>query len=130
MRRALMLLALTMTTVLGCSNELSGQLEVDGTPFVLDSCRSGQVRGFVGVELVATDGRRLAVVQTPTGSADVAVLPAGGDTGTRVPDCGAFTVADQHSTINDVKNVEGHAKLSCSANGHTVTGNVTFANCH
>lgn len=113
-----------------CSNELSGRLTVDGQPFVFDGCRSGRVFGFTGVVLEAADGRRVGIVQTPTGNPDVVVFAAGAEVGQKIPECGSFTVQNQNSTINDVRNVEGRAKLQCRGGGHEIEGEVTFANCH
>ena len=44
--------------------------------------------------------------------------------------CGTLKVDTQNSTINDVKNVEGHAELSCTADGLSLSGKITFENCH
>jgi hypothetical protein len=113
-----------------CSNKLSGSLEVDGKKFELDSCRSGQVYGFSGVELRSKTGDKLRLVQTPTGEGAVVYLPSGASTGSEMGRCGPFTVRQQNSSINDVKNVEGTATLDCSASGHTIKGEVAFGNCH
>lgn len=116
--------------LLGCSNKLEGELEVDGETFELDACRSGEVYGFVGVELAAKDGRRLRVVSTPTGAPVAVVMKAGNSKGVQLPDCGTFTVERQSSEINNVQNVEGKGDLDCEANGHSVKGAFTFENCH
>lgn len=118
------------TLALGCSNKLAGELDVDGSRFELESCRSGQVYGFAGVELRAKDGRKLRLVQTPTGEAGVVLFGDGKTTGEEVALCGPFTVKQQNSTINDIKNVEGEASLDCTGGGHTIKGSVAFANCH
>jgi hypothetical protein len=113
-----------------CENKLSGSLELDGQLFELDSCRSGQVYGFSGVELRDKDGNKLRLVQTPTGDGQVILMPKGSETGIDLGTCGPFQVSTQNSTINDVKNVEGRAKLECSTGGHTLKGKVSFSNCH
>jgi len=131
MRTLLTLVVAAGLLVVGaCKNELAGELTVDGKPFKLDSCRSGQVFGFPGVELRSDDGRRVRLVQTPTGEASVVVMDAGDPTGAELGKCGPFSQSTQNSTVNDVKNVKGHAQLDCSAEGHTVKGKVAFANCH
>jgi hypothetical protein len=118
---------LTLVLVLGaCSNKLSGEVTVDGSPFKLDSCRSGQVYNFAGVELVAEDGRKLRLVMQPDGSADAYVFASGSATGDKVGSCGPVTVGQQNSTINNVRNVEGEARLDCAR----IKGNVKFENCH
>jgi len=114
----------------GCSNQLSGDLEINGERVELTSCRNGIAYGFRGVELTAGTGTRVRIAVTATGEADVVVAPGGSDKGTRLGLCGAFTVADQRSEINGVKNVEGKATLDCKAAGFTVKGGASFSNCH
>lgn len=114
----------------GCSNELKGSVTVDGEDFALASCRSGQVYGFVGVEVVSKDGAKLRVAQAPTGEAVTFLIPADASTGVEVGRCGSFSVSTQNSTINDVKNVEGEATLECDGSGHTIKGTFSFSNCH
>lgn len=113
-----------------CSNELKGELSVDGKTFALDSCRSGQIYGFVGVEIVSKDGAKIRIKQTPTGESLAYYLPSGSATGVELGKCGSFSVSRQSSTINDVQNVEGQAVMECEAGGHKVAGNFTFSNCH
>jgi len=114
----------------GCSNQLSGDLEINGERVKLTSCRNGIVYGFRGVELTADSGMRVRIAATQTGEAEVVVAPAGSDKGTRLGLCGSFAVADQHSEINRVKNVEGKADLGCQAAGFTLKGGASFSNCH
>ena len=113
-----------------CSNELKGDVTVDDQGFELSSCRSGEVYGFVGVELVSKQGAKLRFAQTPTGEAFAFYIPVGESTGVEIGKCGAFQVSQQSSTINDVKNVEGKGQLDCSAAGHTLKGSFSFSNCH
>jgi hypothetical protein len=129
MKPLLALLAL-LVVVPACKNELGGSLTVDGKAFEMDSCRSGEVYGFSGVEVTAKSGDRLRLVQTPTGEGQVILLGSGADTGTDLGTCGPLKVSQQNSTINNIKNVEGKAKLDCSAAGHTIKGTVSFGNCH
>jgi hypothetical protein len=122
--------AIASAALFACSNELKGDLKVDGDNFALDSCRSGQVYGFVGVEVVSKEGAKIKIMQTPTGEAVAYYQPSGSATGVELGKCGTFQVSTQSSTINDVKNVEGQALMDCEAAGHTVKGNFTFSNCH
>ena len=39
-------------------------------------------------------------------------------------------LANQNSKVNNVKNIEGKATLSCTAKEGALTGEITFANCH
>jgi len=114
----------------GCSNKLSGAVEINGESYELASCRSGAVYGFRGVELTTKGGHRVRIAATQTGEGFAAVMPPGAATGTEVGTCGPFSVEDQNSTINDVKNVEGTATLACEGGGFKLEGEIAFANCH
>ena len=113
-----------------CSSKTSGVLMIDGEKFSIDKCRSGQAFGFAGIQFNGDDGRRLRVFSVPDGTAEAALFPKGSDTGDRLGPCGTLVVKQQNSTINNVKNVKGRAKLSCNAAGHEVAGELTFENCH
>ena len=128
--KTLCCLALASCALFACSNELKGDLSVDGKSFALDSCRSGQIYGFVGVEVVSKEGAKIKIMQTPTGEAVAYYQAAGAATGVELGKCGTFSVSTQNSTINDVNNVEGQALMECTAGGHTIKGNFTFSNCH
>jgi len=122
----------TVLVVCGaCSNKLGGSIEINGEKVTFGACRSGAVYGFRGVELTGSNGMRLRLGVLPTGAAGVIVMPKGADVGKEldVP-CGSLVLSDQHSTINDVKNVEGKAVLDCEADGFKVKGEITFENCH
>jgi len=123
-------LSLLLLLVPACSNELKGDLILDGQAFELSSCRSGAIYGFVGVELVSKQGAKLRFAQTPTGEAVAFHIPDGESTGVEIGMCGSFSVSQQNSTINDVKNVEGKGQMDCSAAGHTLKGSFKFSNCH
>lgn len=113
-----------------CSNKLGGDLKINGEAFAPSGCRSGAVYGFGGVEVTGAGGRRLRVLQTPTGEAQVVMFASGATVGTDLGVCGQISVTDQNSTINDVKNVKGKATLKCAADGVTIEGSLTFENCH
>src|SRR4051812_42531516 len=107
--RALPLLVL----VAACSAKLSGSITVDGKPLDISSCKSGQPMGFAGIQIEDDAGRRLRLIANPDGSAE-AILFAGEAQGDDVGKCGTIEVHPQNSKINDVTNVEGVAKISCS----------------
>ena len=109
-----------------CSNKLEGQATIDGTAFVPDSCHSGQRWNFVGVQIEAKDGRKLRAAQTVSGDGVIFVFPAGSDRGAELDGCAEVSVERQHSTINNVTNVEGQVTLRCPS----ATGSITFENCH
>src|SRR5687768_8313907 len=83
------------------SNKLGGDLKVDGKAFSPKSCRNGQVFGFAGVEVTGADGRRMRVIHTPTGEAQVVLFAAGSPTGVDLGKCGTVSVSDQNSTVNN-----------------------------
>jgi hypothetical protein len=113
-----------------CSNKLEGEATVDGKAFVPDSCRSGQRWNFMGVEIQAKDGRRLRAAQTPSGGGVVFLFDPGSDRGRELGECADLHVERQHSTINNVTNVEGTVGLHCKGDEHVVTGSITFETCH
>jgi hypothetical protein len=124
-------LALVVTLSLAaCSNKVGGEITVNGEKVELSSCRNGVIYGFRGVEVTAKTGLKLRIVATATDEAFVAVIPPGAETGTEIGRCGSLKISDQNSTINDVKNVEGRAKLECNSDGFDIKGTVSFANCH
>jgi hypothetical protein len=116
--------------LVGCTNKLGGELSVDGEKLEIDSCRSGSIYGYRGVEMSAKSGIRVRVAGTATGAAHVVVMPKGAAVGKDLGACGSLEIADQNSTVNDVKNVEGKATLDCAADGVAVKGSITFENCH
>ncbi|MEZ4366526.1 MAG: hypothetical protein R2939_09600 [Kofleriaceae bacterium] len=130
----MLLLGLVPALAVACSNEVGGDLTVNGAPFAPTGCRNGVVHGFRGVALSGKDGSNLRIAASMTGEAIVAILPGGAraeaQAGLELGKCGLLTIGDQSSTINDVRNVEGKADLDCSAKGYTLKGTVTFANCH
>ena len=109
-----------------CTNKLEGQATIDGKAFVPDSCHSGQRWNFSGVQIEAVDGRKLRAAETVTGAGDVIVFPADGARGADLGDCADLRVERQHSTINNITNVEGQVALHCP----NATGTITFENCH
>ncbi|MBK9035667.1 MAG: hypothetical protein IPL61_31185 [Myxococcales bacterium] len=113
-----------------CSNKLGGDLTLNGEPFAPSSCRNGAVYGFSGVEVTGKGGWKLRLVQTPTGEANVVVFGPDSPRGAELGACGTVKVDTQNSTVNDVKNVEGSAVLACAADGVSLSGKVTFENCH
>lgn len=123
-------MVVAFVALLGCTNKLGGDLTLDGEKVEIESCRNGSIYGFRGVEVSAKSGARVRVAATPTGEAHVFVMPKGADVGKELGACGSFQIADQKSTVNDVRNVEGKASLDCSANGIAVKGSFTFENCH
>jgi hypothetical protein len=123
-------LLVLLVALSACSAKLDSDMTIDGAKLEPTSCRSGAVFGFRGVELTGKSGVRLRLAATETGEANLVVIPAGAAVGHELGHCGSFELADQNSTINDVKNVKGKATLDCTTEGTTVKGRVSFANCH
>ena len=126
----LIVLPVVALSFAGCEAKLSSSVTVDGKPFSAQSCRSGQASGFTGVDLVQSDGTKLRLVSQPNGKASAHLFAAGSATSIEIGACGPLSVERQNSQINDIYNVKGTATLSCTANGHSVAGSVTFENCH
>ncbi len=116
--------------LLGCTNKLSGELDVAGSKFIPESCRSGQALGFSGVELTAKDGRRIRVAQTASGDGFAIFFGPDDVSGVELGRCGPFQMETQSSTINNICNVKGTAKLDCGTPEIKVSGSITFENCH
>lgn len=126
-RSGLSLLAALLLCTAACTAEITAALNVDDGSFVPTSCRAGQLNGFAGVDLIDAGGRTLRLVQTPTNEPNAILL---GDQTVDFGVCGSLSVERQTSTVNDITNVMGEAKLDCEAEGHKVSGTVTFKNCH
>ncbi len=114
----------------GCKAKLVGSLTVNGAPFIPTSCRSGEVTGFTGVDLIDASGNKVRLVATPTGQPAVYYIPAGSMVGMPIGMCGSFTVNRTNTRINNVYNVEGQVALACMSQGSQITGSVQFGNCH
>lgn len=119
--------ALLALGLLGCKNELTAELTVDGESFVPTSCQSGEHQNFMGVSLIDDSGDTLRLVQSPSNEPQAIWMSTETvDFGT----CGRLHVAKQSSEINNITNVEGTATLDCTAGEHTIKGTVAFKNCH
>jgi len=112
----------------GCKNEITASMQLDGAAFVPTSCRSGELNNFMGVDLTDDGGRVVRLVLSPSNQ-PLAIVIADGKT-TELGQCGALTVVRQNSTINDITNVEGNARLECEGAGRKLSGEVDFKNCH
>ena len=115
--------------VAACSAKLSGQIDLDGKKFDIDSCRSGQALGFHGIQLADDPGTKIRLVSNADGSTNAIVFAPGADRGEDLGPCGTLEMHAQNSKINDVTNQEGVAKLSCKG-AHAVEGTLQFENCH
>jgi hypothetical protein len=122
--------AYLLLALAGCKAHVTSSLQIDGTAFAPAICKSGQARGFAGVELIDDQKRRLRLVQTLDGTFQAVYFPAGADAGQTLGSCGTMTLQNGIAVVNGVRNVEGNATLSCGGGGHTLVGSVTFDGCH
>lgn len=115
----------------GCTSKVTGSVKLDGEPFVATECRSGAAFNFSGIQLADASGRKLRLVQRVDGGISAAVFAPGQAKGDMLDgNCGTIEIQTQNSRINNIRNVEGRATLSCSGGGHTLDGTVEFENCH
>jgi hypothetical protein len=109
---------------------VTSSVQIDGTAFVPTICKSGQSRGFAGVELIDAQQRRLRLVQALDGTFQAVFFPSGASVGEKLGSCGTMTLRNGIAVVNGVRNVEGNATLSCGGGGHTLAGSVVFEGCH
>lgn len=128
MRRTTHVLVLALAAA--CTNKLTGEVAVDGKPLAIKFCRSGAAGGFFGVDFVDVNGSKLRLVALPTGQASALLFPGGAATAIELGACGVISIAQQNSSVNDIRNVMGKVTLACERAGHAVNGTLTFENCH
>lgn len=130
MRKFAVFICLVALALVSCQSKITGLLVVDGSPFEVQQCRSGQAFGFSGIELTDRAGKRLRLLANADGTCTAALFKDDSPTGTPLGQCGTLAMEAQSSRINSIVNVKGTANLSCEAVNHKVTGNVEFENCH
>jgi hypothetical protein len=130
MRKIAAFILLAALSIAGCQSKVTGTMEVDGSSFAVQQCRSGQAFGFSGIELTDATGRRLRLLANADGTCTAALFKGDSPTGDRLGQCGTLAMEAQSSRINSITNVKGTARLACEAVGHKVAGNVEFENCH
>jgi hypothetical protein len=109
---------------------VTSSLQIDGSTFVPTTCRSGQARGFAGVELADEQQRRLRLAQAVDGTLQVIYFSPGTPVGENLGSCGTMTFQNGIAVVNGVRNVEGNATLSCGGARNTVLGSIAFEGCH
>jgi hypothetical protein len=130
MRKLTVFICLAALALSGCQSKVSGTLEVDGSSFSIQQCRSGQAFGFSGIELSDTTGRRLRLLANADGTCTAALFKGDSPTGDGLGQCGTLAMEAQSSRINSITNVRGKAKLACGVGNHKVAGEIEFENCH
>ena len=98
--------------------------------YVSDRCRSGQLRGFFGVELTSETqtGTVVRLIRDPATGPVLVVDQGAGLTRFTPETCDALVinVEQTNSSVNDVWVVRGSASIACPG----VVGDLTFSNCH
>jgi hypothetical protein len=130
MKKFAVFICLVVVALVSCQSKVTGTLEVDGSPFAVQQCRSGQAFGFSGIELTDAAGNRLRLLANADGTCTAALFKGNSPTGDRLGQCGTLAMEAQSSRINSIVNVKGTAKLACEAVNHKVSGTVEFENCH
>jgi hypothetical protein len=128
MRRFLLLSAMLLLCLSACIAKLSSTLQVDGKPFTPSSCRSGQLNGFMGVDLVDDEGFTVRLVQSPANRPSVVLID--GANVTDLGECGQMTIQRKTSSVNEIANVEGSGTLECKNDARSISGTFSFKNCH
>jgi hypothetical protein len=113
-----------------CTAHFTGKLEIDGQPFEVLTCNSGQALGFSGVELADARDRRVRVAQDIDGTPAVVYFSSGQQRGEPLGSCATIQLQRGTGVVDGVRNVDGTASLSCKTPERRVTGNVRFENCH
>jgi hypothetical protein len=123
--------AVILVIVAACTSHVDGTITLDGAPFKVTECRSGAVHNFSGIQLADEHSTQLRILQNVDGTIAVAVFPNNALKGDTIgTDCGTIRIESQSSRINNIRNVEGAVKLSCTGAGHTIEGSLNFENCH
>lgn len=101
------------------------------------ACRSGQTKGFFGVDLWESqdDPRDVRLIRDPVAGTVVNVnepAPSTKAVQFREGSCKVLdaVVEQRNSSVNDVVNVRGHLVMDCTEGGDHVEGRATFENCH
>jgi hypothetical protein len=128
MRRLLLLSATLLVCMSACRAKLGSTLQVDGKAFTPTSCRSGELNNFMGVDLIDDAGLTLRLVQSPALESS-AILIDGGNV-FELGECGKMTSQRQSSSVNEIFNIAGSGTLDCKTAEHSVSGTITFENCH
>lgn len=123
-------LAVVVAAATACTAHFTGALEIDGQPFEILTCHSGQALGFSGVELVDARDRRVRVAQDIDGTPAVVYFASGQERGEPLGSCATIHTQRGTGVIDGVRNVDGTASLSCKTAERRVTGDVRFENCH
>ncbi len=122
----------------GCS-KASGSIHVSSKEhgdFTIspDQCGSGEHENFYGVDLQEGDGDKIIrIIKDPNGGYTLKTNIPGSETAITVYGevCSTFDIslAKQSSTVNDIRGIEGHAKIDCVIDGVKLDADLLFENC-
>lgn len=135
MRNSLALASVIFVALLACKStkQTTGTVTIDGKPFAVDQCRSGQANepSFSGVDFLDASGKRVRFYTEGTGTIRTFIFSPGATQGEMIGEgCGTISVVPQNSEVNGVKNVSGSVTANCTGSGHTIVATATFENCH
>jgi hypothetical protein len=116
--------------VVCCTAQVVSNLRINGAPYTLTRCVSGQTRGFPGVELADERGSRLRLATNIDGSAIAAYFPRGSTVGEYLGSCVSLRLEPGTGVINGARNTDGVATLACRTEQYWIEGTVRFENCH
>lgn len=98
----------------GLASDVRGtNLTIDGAGWQVETCESGAVHNFNGIQLTGTDGRRVRLETRPDGTAQVYLLEAGATTGADLGSCATGAFETTGLTVNDIVALQGQATLAC-----------------
>ncbi|MCA9600170.1 MAG: hypothetical protein KC776_43000 [Myxococcales bacterium] len=133
MRGTIVCLTIVLAALLACKSKSTGTVTVDGAPFTIKTCRSGEanIPKFDGVDFLDESGRRVRFLLQSTGQIRTFFFAPNATQGELVGEnCGTLSVTRQNSTINNVTNVKGSVSANCTGAGHVIVATATFEGCH
>ncbi len=124
----LSVLGLLLLACGGLGADLSGtDLQLQGKPWKVDTCMSGQPLGFRGVFLTSKDSGGVNIITKPDGTAEVVLIQNAKLI--KMGNCAQVRFEETSLTVNDVKALRGGGTLDCEANGVTLKGTVAVDRC-
>ncbi|MBX3185064.1 MAG: hypothetical protein KF915_20745 [Polyangiaceae bacterium] len=134
MRTIVAAVAVLGVALLACKSETTGTVTVNGAPFEVKQCRSGQANTgatFSGISLFDDKGNQIRFAGKPEGGFRLFHFAPGQPLGTLVgEDCGTLVINQTNTQINGVYNVEGSVSANCTGSGFTIIAALNYAACH
>jgi hypothetical protein len=101
-------------------------IDVNAAPFVVESCVSGAVSEFHGIDLTGADHTKVRLFVEPNGNVAVVLFPRGASLGITMHGCAALDMHDTGMAVSRIKIVEGVASVRCASGDFTVEGTASF----